>query len=135
MEKQTDMTHDLGDLNRSIGGLEVAITSLQDSVRYHQESSEQGRRRLYEKFEMLDRSVNQEMRVVVGTISALTTRVDGLAARLEVVEPIAEMVRSDKLRKEGAQRLGAFLWSAVIAGAGIVGWMVHELVGFLMHRA
>lgn len=138
MGKQTDMPtserNEINDLSRTIGGLEQAIKSLQESVLYHQSSSEQGRRRLYEKFERLDDSVNQEMRTVTGTVTTLTARVDSLAARIDVIEPIAMTVKDQRLRLEGAQKFGHLVWSMVIGAAGAIGWAVHEMATMLLHR-
>lgn len=122
---------DMADINRTLGGVEAAIKSLQEGVTYHQNRSEEGRRRLYEKFEQLADSLNGDMRVVAGTLSALNNRVDGLAARLETVEPVIMEIKAERLRHEGAAAYTKRQWGWMATGAALIGWVAHEAAPYV----
>lgn len=122
---------EMADVQRSLGAVEAVLKSLQDGVKYHQERSEEGRRRLYEKFEQLGDEVNREMRVVAGTLSAINNRVDGLTARLDFVEPVIMEIKSERLRKEGAVARTKNQWVWITSGAAFVGWIAHEAAPYV----
>jgi len=59
-------------------------------------------------------------------IAGLGIRVDRLSDQVKLVEPSIQAFKDEKLRKEGAERLGVRLYTAMIAAAGLVGWGLHE---------
>lgn len=116
----------MAEINRALGGVEAAIKSLNDRVQYHQTSSEEGRRRLYEKFEGLADDVRTDVKTLSGAVSSLSVRVDGLAARLEVIEPTITTIKEERLMKKGAADHGKRQWGWILAGSGFMGWIAHE---------
>lgn len=116
----------MAEINRTLGGVEAVVKSLTERIQYHQTSSEEGRRRLYEKFEELAGNVQSDVKALAGSVSSLSIRVDGLAARLEVIEPTITTIREERLMKKGAADHGKRQWGIILAASGFVGWMAHE---------
>lgn len=115
------------EINRTLGSLTHAIQTLEIGTRSHHEASEEGRRRLYEKVETLSNNVNSEVRIIVGTMSAITSRLDHVDKRLTAIEPTVELFERDQILREGAAGRGQKAWSWIAWGGAIVGWFAHEL--------
>jgi outer membrane murein-binding lipoprotein Lpp len=120
----------LNDINRLIGGLVSSVDHLTTSQKEHQDSSEVGRRRLYEKFEELSSQLNSETRVISGTISGLATRVDSLSSRVDAIEPVMKAVREEGFRREGRKDRTSQLWLWCSTAAGLAGYFIHEASTF-----
>lgn len=135
MEKHPEMAvndqREMAELQRSIGALTASLNDLKDQTRQHQQSSDDGRRRLYEKMEAVEDSMGQDMRVMTGTLSGLTTRVDRLSMDLEDMKPTVTKVKSEHLKREGARELGKAIWLI----AGTVGGAMFTFLGFLIHES
>jgi signal transduction histidine kinase len=49
------------------------------------------------------------------------------------VEPAVKKYEDEKMREEGAKRLGKGLIAALTASAGAIGWGLHEFIGYIRH--
>ena len=109
----------LHEMSAEIGGLKASLELLTKIWQQQDSAAAAGRRALYEKFEL----VRQESGI---QIAGLGIRVDRLSDQVKLVEPSIQAFKDEKLRKEGAERLGVRLYTAMIAAAGLVGWGLHE---------
>jgi hypothetical protein len=110
-----------------VGGLKQAVETMTGMWHQQELAATEGRRALHEKFE----NFREEMRVKMTDISG---RVDRLAAQVKVIEPSVSAFNEEKLRDEGAKRLGKFLMAGLMSVAGLLGWGMHELIGWFLHR-
>jgi hypothetical protein len=118
---------ELDQMSRVIGGLENAIKNMSNQWQQQELAATEGRKSLQEKFEMFrHETVNQ--------VTSMGIRLDRLVDTMREIEPAVRGFRDEKLRTEGSQRLGAKLWAALMVTAGISGWGLHELFGWLFHR-
>lgn len=121
------------EVHRQLGALQATVEHLTDSVHTltttwaaQEASAAAARKVLHEKFEALQQSVGAQM-------TSLGLRVDRVVDTMAKVEPAVKKYEDEKLRQEGAKKLGAQLWGATMAIAGVIGWGLHELVGYLRH--
>jgi archaellum component FlaC len=127
------MSGDLHEISAEIGGLKKAVEMMTSQWQRQEETATAGRKALHDKVEM----VRQELGIEV---SGLGLRVDRLTDKVTLIEPSVVKLKEDvkefedeKLRDEGAKRLGKYLWLAMTAAAGVVGFGIHELIGYLKH--
>jgi hypothetical protein len=118
------------ELNRMVGGLVASVHHLTTVQKEHQESSDEGRRRLYDRFESLANQVNGDLRIVSGTISGIATRVDSLASRITAVEPTAQALKDEDLRRQGGMKRSAQLALWCTSGASLMLGVMHEALAF-----
>lgn len=123
----------LAEMNRILGELKGGFRSLEATVSDNNRRSDEGRRMLHDKFESLGSEVDQRFNVFTGTLSGLTTIVDGLSKRLTDIEPSMKAYREQQLRQEGAAKLGKGLLTGILAAAGGLGYSAHEVVNYLIH--
>lgn len=109
-----------------VGGLKSSVDSMMGQWQRQEQEATEGRRRLHEKFEAFRNDVSLKLQ-------ALTHRVDALGAQVTVIEPSVTIFKEEKLRVEGAKRLGKVLMGALGMAAGGIGWGLHELVSYLRH--
>jgi hypothetical protein len=129
--KESDMSEiavhrELASLQTTVEHLNETLSSMTSQWARQEEIATAGRKALHEKFE----AVRMEFGV---QISALSLRVDRIVDTMKDVEPAVKSFRDEKLRQEGAKKLGATLWAAMMAIAGVVGWGLHEFIGYLKH--
>ena len=125
---------DVHQISMKLGQLSQAVEMMTDMWRRQEEIATAGRRALHDKVEI----IRQELGVQV---AGLSLRVDRLTDQVKIIEPTVTALKDDvevfeheKLRQEGAKRLGKVLIGALGVVAGGVGWGVHELVGYLFHK-
>lgn len=125
---------ELHQISAEIGGLKKAVEFMTGLWEKQEQSASAGRKHLHDKFDLFKDEVGLQ-------IAGLSLRVDRLTDKVTMIEPsvttFKEKMQADKeddLREEGAKRLGMKLWAAVVAAAGVIGWGVHEFVGWLQHR-
>ena len=113
----------LNEMNRSVGALQQVVTHMTDTWRSQEQVATEGRRLMHSKMDMLKEGV-----------AGLTGRVDNMAGELSALKPAVQEFKDEKLRDEGAKRLGKYLWGGMLTAAGFGGWGIHELLGFMSHR-
>lgn len=124
------MSDDKGQLHQissEIGGLKRSVELMTDLWKTQEASASAGRRALHDKFDQFRQEVGID-------ISALSLRVDRLTDKVTSIEPSVKAFEKEELRQEGAKRLGARLWGAMVLAAGLVGWGIHEFIGWFFHR-
>ena len=113
-------------ISMQLGELRKAVEFMTDMWKRQEETATLGRKSLHDKFEHFRDDVGLQM-------AGLSIRVDRLVDTMTEVEPAVRSFKDEKLRQEGAKKLGANLWIATTTIAGVVGWGLHELVGYLKH--
>jgi hypothetical protein len=120
-------------ISERLGALTASVELMTDMWRRQEENASAGRRALHEKFEHFRDEVGLQ-------ISGLSLRVDRMVdsmkdvdETLAKVEPAVKKYEDQKLREEGAKKLGARLWIATTTIAGVLGWGLHEFIGYLRH--
>lgn len=113
-------------ISAEIGSLKASVEMMTDLWKRQEENATAGRRSLHEKFEMFRQEVGNQ-------IAGLSLRVDRLVDTMKDVEPAVQSFKDEKLRDEGAKRLGKALIAAMTAVAGAVGYGLHELIMYLKH--
>lgn len=116
----------LASLQTSVEHLTTAMTNMANQWANQENTATAGRKALHEKFESFKDSVGLQ-------ISGLSLRVDRMVDTMTKVEPAVKKYEEEKLREEGAKRLGKGLIAAMGMAAGAVGWGLHEFFGYLKH--
>ena len=117
---------ELHEISAEIGGLKTAFNLMMAQWARQEETATAGRKALADKFESLQQTVGAQL-------SSLNLRVDRVVDTMSKVEPAVKKYEDEKLREEGAKRLGGKLIAALMAAAGGIGWGLHELIGYLKH--
>ena len=114
----------LASLATSVDHLTETMKALSSQWARQEEVAVAGRSALHKKFE--------DFRVDVGVkLTALGARIDNVAKTVSKVEPAVKKYEDEKLREEGAKRLGKGLIAAITAAAGVIGWGANELLAWL----
>lgn len=127
MSNEADIQGALRELNGKVGGLISSVDMMKEQGRTQEVSATAGRQRLHDKIE----TVRQEVGI---DISVLSMRVDRLTDKVTAVEPAMKAFEKEELRQEGAKRLGARLWAAMVLAAGLAGWGVHEAINWFFRH-
>lgn len=117
------MAGELHEISAEIGALKKAVEIMAAQSERREEAATAGRRSLHDKFETFKDSMGLQ-------VAGLSLRVDRMVDTLKEVEPAVQAFQDERLRKEGSQRLGAKLWAGLIAAAGVLGWLGHELFNY-----
>lgn len=123
MSLDADIHSVLRDMTGSIAGLKSTVDSLASQWARQETAASDGRARLHSKIEEVKESVTK-----------LDGRVDNLSTKVTAIEPAMKAFEKEELRQEGARRLGARIWAAIVLAAGLAGWGVHEAFGWFFHR-
>lgn len=113
-------------ISAEIGALKKAVELMTEMWKTQEASASAGRRALHDKFELIKDEVGLQ-------VAGLSLRVDRLTDKVSLIEPSVTNFKEEKLRDEGAKRLGVKLYAALVAGASLLGWGAHELVGWIRH--
>lgn len=113
-------------ISAEIGALKKAVELMTEMWKAQEASASAGRRALHDKFELIKDEVGLQ-------VAGLSLRVDRLTDKVSLIEPSVNSFKEEKLRDEGAKRLGVKLYAALVAGASLLGWGAHELVGWIRH--
>lgn len=120
----------LHQISAEIGGLKKAVEMMTDLWKTQEHAATAGRKSLHDKVEMVRQEVGIE-------IAGLSLRVDRLTDQFEAMKPsVAELKKDaedEKLRQEGAKRLGKYLIAGLTTAAGLIGAGIHELIGYFKH--
>lgn len=124
---ERDQSTEIHQMGIMLGGLKQAVESMTSQWRQQETDAADGRRRLHDRFEAFQTAVN-------ATLGSLSSRVVSMEKQITLIEPSVTIFKEERLRDEGAKRLGTYLWGAILTVAGLAGWGIHELVGFLFHK-
>lgn len=105
-------------ISAEIGGLKMAVETMTRLWQSQENAASEGRRQVHIKIDTLKDEVR-----------TLTSRVNQMSTDISDIKPDVEGFNAEKLRTEGAKRLGAKLVAALVATAGVIGWAVHEIIG------
>lgn len=112
-------------LTLMVGGLKTSVDTMMRQWERQEDSATAGRKALHEKVEMIRQEVGID-------VASLSLRVDRLTDKVTLIEPSVTIFKEDRLRDEGAKRLGktliAIAGAALTAVAGTIGYAVHELI-------
>jgi hypothetical protein len=121
------------DISLKLGQLSQAVEMMTDMWQRQEEAATAGRRALHEKFESFRDDVGLQ-------IAGLSLRIDRLTDQVKTIEPSVTAFqtkmkddREDELLSEGARRFRVKVGVWITAGAGAVGWGLHELIGYIRH--
>lgn len=106
---------------RIIGQLENAVTSLTDT--WQRQDA-----RACAAIVDMHRKIDEAIKDVIN----LTARVDALSRNVTIIEPSIKEFNDEKLRDEGAKKLGRWLWGILLTTAGGIGYALHEAIGIFM---
>lgn len=122
------MTDDgkLHQISAEIGGLKRSVELMTDLWKTQEASASTGRKSLHDKFENFKDEIGLQ-------IAGLSLRVDRLTDKVSTIEPSMTAFNNEKLRDEGARRIGKRWWYWILTAAGFLGWGIHELVSWLKH--
>lgn len=116
----------LHQISAEIGGLKKSVEFMTDMWKTQEASASLGRKSLHDKFEALRNDVGLQ-------VAGLSLRVDRLTDKVTIIEPSMKGYNDEKLRDEGAKRLGFKLYAALAAAAGVLGWGASLLINRLWH--
>lgn len=116
----------LHQVSAEIGGLKKSVEIMTDLWKTQEASAAAGRRALHEKFDLAKDEIGLQ-------VAGLSLRVDRLADRFDLIEPAVNGYKEEKLRDEGAKRLGVKLYAALVAGATLLGYVGHEVITYFRH--
>lgn len=120
----------LASLQTSVEHLTAAMKSMATQWASQDAAAAVGRRSLHEKFESFRDDISLQ-------VAGLSFRVDRMVDTMTKIEPAVKKYEDDKLREEGARRLGkgliAICGSAVAAAATGIGWGLHEYINYIRH--
>jgi hypothetical protein len=119
------------EISMQLGQLSQAVKFMTDVWQRQEETASAGRKALHEKFESFKDTVGVQ---IAGLSLRLDRLVDGMKQfeqTIEKIEPAVKKYEEEKLREEGARRLGKALIAAMTAVAGGIGWGLHELINIL----
>lgn len=117
---------ELGSLRASVEHLANTIQTMATQWREQETTASNGRRALREKVETSNINVGLQ-------IAGLSLRVDRLTDQVKLYEPSVTAFKEEKLREEGAKRLGAWMIAGMMGFASAVGWGLHEFFLYLRH--
>jgi outer membrane murein-binding lipoprotein Lpp len=113
----------LREMSEKIGGLNSTVGSLVSQWARQETAASDGRSRLHSKIEEVKDSVTK-----------LDGRVDNLSTKVTAIEPAMKAFEKEELRQEGAKRLGAKIWAAMLLATGLAGWGVHEAISWIFRH-
>lgn len=113
-------------ISMKIGELSNAVEMMTDLWRRQEQAATVGRKALHDKVEALRSEVGAQ-------IGGLSHQVDRLVETMKVVEPAVKSFQDEKLRREGATRLGKALIAGMTVAAGAVGAGVTQFFNYLKH--
>ena len=122
MAADEGLRREFSELNMTVGELKGAITYLTETWKGQEVAATEGRRLLHVKVKALRDDVHK-----------LGSRMDDMSKIVASIEPSVKAFDAEKLRSEGAKRLGGSIWAGTIAIAGGVGWGIHEFIGWFKH--
>lgn len=126
-EEDPDMTYDriqaqLHEMSGSIGSLKGTIETMTRVWQQQEATATAGRRVVHDKVDVLTTNIH-----------SLTSRVDQMNKDIVAIQPAVKVFHEEKLRAEGAKRLGRYLWGLMLTAAGGLGWGIHEVIAVLHH--
>jgi uncharacterized protein YlxW (UPF0749 family) len=105
---------------RTISSLETTVRHLTDTWKRQDSEATEGRRRLHEKVDEL----KSQQATLAATVKQQTTE-------LAELKPAIKRFEADRQRREGANSLIKLMWAGLIAFAGGLGYVGHELAVYL----
>lgn len=113
-------------ISSELGGLKKAVEIMTDLWKTQEASASAGRKTLHDKFEMFKDEMGLQ-------VAGLSLRVDRLTDQVTKIEPSVSAFNNEKLRDEGARRVGRRWWYWILTAAGFGGWGIHEIITWIRH--
>jgi hypothetical protein len=122
-EEAAMVQNQLNILTMTVGELRNAVENLTSNWVRQDQAATDGRKVIHDKID--------EVR---DNVIDLTHRVEGVEKEVKIIQPSIKIFNDEKLRDEGARSLGKLLWAAILTGAGLIGWGLHEWFAYLVHK-
>ena len=122
-EEGAAVQNQLNILTMTVGELRNAVENLTSNWLRQDQAATDGRKVIHDKID--------EVR---DNVIDLTHRVEGVEKEVKIIQPSIKIFNDVKLRDEGARSLGKLLWAAILTGAGLIGWGLHEWFAYLVHK-
>lgn len=106
---------EINDFSRALGSLEASVANLTRTWAEQERNATEGRRALHRK-----------MDDIKDDVGAMTGRVDSLANEVAEISPAVKEFKQQRERAIGAMKFGRWMWGAMLAAAGMVGWAINE---------
>jgi hypothetical protein len=111
----------LASLQTSVEHLTDAMKSMSSQWATQESSAASGRRALHEKFEHFRDEVGLQISGLSLRVDRVVDSVKAMDVTMTKVKPAVEKYEAEKMREEGARRLGAKLVTALTAASGVMG--------------
>lgn len=112
----------INQVSAEIGGVKADVKNLQRAIEtmtnmWHQQenAASTGRRLLHDKVEAVRTELMDLKRDVLG-----------VTEQFSEIRPAIDEFQNQRQRQIGAKNVGRYLWSAMLAAAGGMGWIIHE---------
>lgn len=123
----------LHQISAEIGGLKTAVEMMVDRAKSLEEQANSGRRALHEKFEMFKDEVGLQIAGLSIRADRVNDALEKVKEQIKIIEPSVTAFNNKRREDIGAKRLGKYLWMAMTASAGVIGYGIHEFLGYLKH--
>lgn len=123
----------LASLQTSVEHLTEAMKNMAAQWAAQDSGAAAGRKALHEKFEHFRSEVGLQVSGLSLRLDRVVDSVKAMDTTMTKVKPAVEKYEEEKLREEGAKKLGARLVAGLTAAAGVIGWGLHEFVGYIKH--
>jgi chromosome segregation ATPase len=120
-------------ISAEIGALKASVELMTDMWRRQEEAASSGRKVLHDKLEAVQQTVGAQISSLSLRVDRVVDSVKGMKDTMAKVEPAVKKYEDEKMREEGAKRLGKGLIAALTASAGAIGWGLHEFIGYIRH--
>lgn len=120
-------------ISMKLGQLSQAVEFMTEMWKRQEDSASAGRKALHDKFEHFRDEVGLQVSGLSLRVDRLVDSMKSMDETMSKVEPAVKKYEDEKLREEGAKKLGGRLVAAMMAAAGGIGWGLHELIGYLKH--
>lgn len=118
-----DLGNKVLDLTGKVAGLAAVVDSMTRQWARQEDGASNGRSVIHTKIDSMRDDVTD-----------LGNRLGNLEKAVAIVEPSLKVFNEEKLRDEGARRLGRWLWAGFLTAAGGLGYALHEALGILWHK-
>lgn len=116
------MSAAVGGLQSDVKGLKESIDNLNRVWGHREEVATDGRRVIHEKLDSLRTDVTR-----------LSAEVENVSNDFVEIQPAINEFKNQRQQQIGARKLGGYLWSAMLVAAGLMGWGIHEIIGWIRH--
>lgn len=124
---------EINEVSRAIGALQATVANLTTMWERNDREATDGRRRLYDKVDGLQKTVNQlagrvEFDALKDDVTTLTARVDHVTTEIAAMKPRLDSVNDTRQQDIGSKKVLALVWGAMIGLAGTFAAIALKLI-------